>query len=133
MKKPEYYTLQDVANLLSCSYDTVRAWTRCGRLECTKVGRFVRISPQQLDKFMKENANGGDSMKKDKPELYRPLYDKDGKPRYTSEPEQPKTCPHCGEPIEPVRGQVYTNVAGVYAIFEDGKPTGQFIRTVRKW
>lgn len=126
MGKPEFYTIQQIAEMFSCSTDTVRRWIKAGRLEVTKAGRFIRIDQKQLDKFLRENK-GGDSVKREP----KPLYDKDGEPRYMGgHKPQPKTCPHCGEPLEPARGFVYTDQGGVYAEFQDGEPTGRYMRTI---
>lgn len=126
MAKPEFYTVKDIAEMFQCSIDTVRRWIRCGRLECTKAGHVIRITPKQLQKFMKENE-GGDEVRT----APKPRYNADGSPCYMGGGiPQPKLCPHCGETLETARGLVYTDQSGVYAVFEDGKPTGQFFRTI---
>lgn len=126
MAKPEFYTMNDIAEMLSCSVYTVRRWIKAGRLECTKAGHFVRISPQQLDKFMKANKGGTEMQGTPTPQYIN------GEPRYMGgHKPQPKTCPHCGEPLEPARGFVYTDLPGVYAEFQDGKPTGRYMRTIQ--
>jgi len=126
MAKPEFYTVKDIAEMFQCSIDTVRRWIRAGRLECTKAGHVIRVTPQQLAKFQKENK-GGDSVRREP----KPLYNKDGSPRYMGgSPRQPEVCPHCGEVLKPARDHVYTDQPGVYAIFENGQPTGLFYRTI---
>lgn len=52
----KYYTVPEVAEMFQCSIDTVRHWIRTGRLERVKLGRLVRITPEQLQRFMQENA-----------------------------------------------------------------------------
>ena len=50
----QYLTVEDVANLLNVSIDTVRNWIKQKKLEAYKVGRDYRISHEQLAKFMEE-------------------------------------------------------------------------------
>lgn len=48
----QYLTVEDIADLLGVSVDTVRNWIKQGRLEAYKVGRDYRISNEQFEKFM---------------------------------------------------------------------------------
>lgn len=50
----KYFTPQEIADKLKVSINTVRKWYQSGRLESTKAGRMVRISEQQLDRFLKQ-------------------------------------------------------------------------------
>lgn len=49
----KYFTPQEIADKLKVSINTVRKWYASGKLESTKAGRAVRISEQQLDRFLK--------------------------------------------------------------------------------
>lgn len=50
----KYFTPQEIADKLKVSINTVRKWYASGKLESTKAGRMVRISEQQLDRFLKQ-------------------------------------------------------------------------------
>lgn len=56
MAKPEFYTVQQLAEMFSCSVFTVRRWIKAGRLECVRVSHVIRVTPQQLAKFTRENS-----------------------------------------------------------------------------
>ena len=56
MAKPEFYTVQQLAEMFSCSVYTVRRWIKSGRLECLRVSHVIRVTPQQLAKFTRENS-----------------------------------------------------------------------------
>ena len=49
-----YYTPQEIADKLKVSISSVRKWYASGKLESTKAGRMIRISEQQLDRFLKQ-------------------------------------------------------------------------------
>ena len=49
-------TCQAVADRLSVDLETVWRWIRSGMLQAYKVGRFYRISQEQLDAFVKEQS-----------------------------------------------------------------------------
>lgn len=124
--RKEFYTVQEVAAKTGVSIATVRRWIKSGKLDSTQAGHIFRVSPEQLAAFM--NGNKGSRSISAGPQ---PLYNADGSPQYMGGTvPQPKICPHCGEQLETVRGLVYTDQSGVYAIFEDGQPTGQFMRTI---
>ncbi len=50
----EYYTLNEVAALLSCHYQSVRTWIRTGKLKAVKIGRVYRVSKEAIEDFVKE-------------------------------------------------------------------------------
>jgi excisionase family DNA binding protein len=54
----QYFTVEDIAEELSVSVDTVRNWIKQGKLEAYKVGRDYRISREQFEKFMEERRTG---------------------------------------------------------------------------
>ncbi|HRN69735.1 MAG TPA: helix-turn-helix domain-containing protein [Candidatus Woesebacteria bacterium] len=51
-KKVEYYTLEEVSEMLKVAYLTVYRWVRSGKLEAVKAGKQYRVSQIQLDKFL---------------------------------------------------------------------------------
>ena len=56
MAKPEFYTVQQLAEMFSCNVYTVRRWIKAGRLDCMRVSHVIRVTPQQLAKFTRENS-----------------------------------------------------------------------------
>jgi excisionase family DNA binding protein len=54
----QYFTVEDIAEQLGVSVDTVRNWIKQGKLEAYRVGRDYRISREQFDKFMEERRTG---------------------------------------------------------------------------
>ncbi len=53
MKKEQYYTIEEVADMLKVAYITVYRWIRSKKLEADKAGKQYRISKTNLDKFIK--------------------------------------------------------------------------------
>ncbi len=54
----QYFTVEDIAEQLGVSVDTVRNWIKQGKLDAYKVGRDYRISREQFEKFMEERRTG---------------------------------------------------------------------------
>lgn len=50
----EYYTLHEVADLLSCHYQSIRTWIRVGKLKAVKIGRVYRVSREAIEEFVQE-------------------------------------------------------------------------------
>ncbi len=50
----DYYTLHEVAALLSCHYQSVRTYVKTGKLRAIKLGRTYRVSKEALQEFVKE-------------------------------------------------------------------------------
>lgn len=48
----KYYKPTEIAEMFDVNKYTVYAWIRKGRLEGYKIGRGIRITPEQLDRFM---------------------------------------------------------------------------------
>jgi excisionase family DNA binding protein len=49
-----YYTTDEVAEMLKVTSDSVRRWIRNGKLKSIKLsGKFIRISRDDLDEFIK--------------------------------------------------------------------------------
>lgn len=50
----QYYTTEEVAEMLKVTPDSVRRWIRDGKLKSIKLsGKFIRISQADLDEFVK--------------------------------------------------------------------------------
>lgn len=50
--KDEYYTIEEVANLLKVTYLTVYRWIKSGKLEAYKAGKQYRIHRLTLNNFL---------------------------------------------------------------------------------
>jgi excisionase family DNA binding protein len=60
MPKREYYTPQEVAEMLKVTVGTVRNWYRSGELTVMRAGRAIRIKPSDLNKFLKIRGKSSD-------------------------------------------------------------------------
>lgn len=49
----DYYSLHEVADLLSVHYQSVRAWVKAGKLRAVKLGKVYRVSKEALHEFTK--------------------------------------------------------------------------------
>ena len=52
---PQLFTVQEVAELLHVHPQTVRAWIRRRELGSHKVGKYDRISEDQVTRFLEEH------------------------------------------------------------------------------
>lgn len=57
MSEEQYYTIQEVADMLKVAYLTVYRWIRSGKLKAIKAGKQYRISKLELDKFTQLKTN----------------------------------------------------------------------------
>ena len=57
MPEEQYYSIEEVANLLKVAYLTVYRWVQAGRLTAYKAGKQYRITKIDLDKFMPSYKN----------------------------------------------------------------------------
>jgi excisionase family DNA binding protein len=46
------YSMAEVAERLGMSKDTIADWIKAGRLKASRIGRFWRIRPQDLEAFI---------------------------------------------------------------------------------
>jgi excisionase family DNA binding protein len=46
------YTIAEVAQYLGMSKDTITTWVKAGRLKASRIGRFWRIRPRDLEAFL---------------------------------------------------------------------------------
>lgn len=49
----QFYTLQEVAEILKVKYLTVFRWTKSGKLPAFKFGKQYRVSGEALQEFIK--------------------------------------------------------------------------------
>jgi acetyl-CoA synthetase len=50
----EYLTVQEIAKMLKVHEQTVFRWIREGKLESVKIGSNLRITQEQLNKFIEK-------------------------------------------------------------------------------
>jgi len=50
------YDLKEVAQMLGVSYLTVYNYVRQGRIKSVRVGRFLRVTQEEVERIMKEGA-----------------------------------------------------------------------------
>ena len=66
----KFYTTEEVAEMLKVNRESVRRWVRKGKLKSIKLGgKFIRISQNQLDTFIKES----ESVAKDQTKSKKPV------------------------------------------------------------
>lgn len=53
-EQPKMYTLQEVADILRVSRQTIYNYIRSGRLICTKYGKEYRLTEKQLQEFLRK-------------------------------------------------------------------------------
>ncbi len=51
--------VHEAAEVVGCSHYTVRAWIRQGRLKAARLGRLVRLSKNELERFIASGREEG--------------------------------------------------------------------------
>ncbi len=57
----QFYTIDEIAELLKISYLTVFRWVKAGKLTAYKVGKQYRIDVQDLNNFLEKSKKYGNS------------------------------------------------------------------------
>lgn len=57
----QFYTIEEIAELLKVSYLTVFRWVKAGKLTAYKVGKQYRIDIQDLNNFLEKSKKYGNS------------------------------------------------------------------------
>ena len=52
------HDLKEVAQMLGVSYLTVYNYVRQGRIKSVRVGRFLRVTQEEVERIMKEGTRG---------------------------------------------------------------------------
>lgn len=52
MTNEQYYTIEEVAEMLKVAYLTVYRWIQSGKLKSQKAGKQYRIKKTELDRFI---------------------------------------------------------------------------------
>ncbi len=55
MENNEFYTVEQVADLLKVHWQTVLNYIKSGKLKAVKLGKGYRISKEAIDDFIKNN------------------------------------------------------------------------------
>ncbi|MEI6393912.1 MAG: helix-turn-helix domain-containing protein [Verrucomicrobiota bacterium] len=87
-REKEFYSLEEVADLLGVSYQLIYKLVRSGELAAARLGKVYRVSRRDLDHYLeqsKSHAGGGTCVVCAKV--------------YTSRLSLKESCPECGEPI----------------------------------
>jgi excisionase family DNA binding protein len=72
-------TLHEVAEILRASPITLRIWASKRKIPVIKVGRMVRVSPKELEKWLKERSiKESNSHKSERPRSFKVDADFDG-------------------------------------------------------
>ncbi len=53
LNEDRFYSAAEVAEYLSVNVQTVRRWIQAGELGAYKIGRFWRVSREQVEEFLK--------------------------------------------------------------------------------
>ena len=53
MEKEQYFTIEEVSEMLKVAYLTVYRWIQAGKLNAVKAGKQYRIEKNTLDKFLR--------------------------------------------------------------------------------
>ncbi|HEU5230950.1 MAG TPA: helix-turn-helix domain-containing protein [Ktedonobacteraceae bacterium] len=56
--KPEFLTVEEIANRLRVHEDTILRWIRAKRLKAYKIGRDYRIEKIDYEEFLRERYTG---------------------------------------------------------------------------
>ena len=64
----KWVNLEDIAEHLSVSKDTVRAWMKEGKLPIYKAGKRYKFKISEVDTWLREGRISDDSADKDEPE-----------------------------------------------------------------
>ncbi|MCL5675548.1 MAG: helix-turn-helix domain-containing protein [Patescibacteria group bacterium] len=59
MENNEFYTVEQVADLLKVHWQTVLNYIKNGKLKAVKLGKGYRIEKRALNEFIKENQTQG--------------------------------------------------------------------------
>lgn len=57
MEKPEYMSLEDVADLLGVTYQLIYKLVRTGELPAIRLGKLYRVSREDLDLYLTNNKS----------------------------------------------------------------------------
>jgi excisionase family DNA binding protein len=58
MEREQYYSIEEVANMLKVAYLTVYRWVQAGKLKAVKAGKQYRIGKKDLDAFLGKKTYG---------------------------------------------------------------------------
>lgn len=56
MEAPKVYTVEEVMNIMHLTKRTVYSYLRSGKLKAVKIGKYWRISQENLEEFIKNGT-----------------------------------------------------------------------------
>jgi len=56
MKNEKIYTISELAIMFSVHENSVRRWINLNKLESIRIGGMIRVTDEQLQKFVKKNS-----------------------------------------------------------------------------
>ncbi|MCK9577572.1 MAG: helix-turn-helix domain-containing protein [Clostridia bacterium] len=56
MKNEKIYTISELAIMFSVHENSVRRWINLNKLESIRIGGMIRVTEEQLQKFVKKNS-----------------------------------------------------------------------------
>jgi excisionase family DNA binding protein len=65
-EEKQFYTMHEIANMLSVEYNTVWRWIKAGKLESVKLNSIVRVSKEAFEKFVSSGSRDGQGQPKRK-------------------------------------------------------------------
>ena len=78
MADKEFYTIQEIADILGLHVKTVRNYVRQGRIASTKLGKRYRVSRQDLEAFIGKAVESGSEKKPPMPPEVSSIVEIDG-------------------------------------------------------
>jgi excisionase family DNA binding protein len=52
-EEKQFYTMHEIANILTVDYNTVYRWIKAGKLKAVKLNSIVRVSKEAFNEFVK--------------------------------------------------------------------------------
>lgn len=68
----EFFTVEELAEKLKVSEQTIRLWIREGRLEAYKFGRAHRVPAEALQRFLEQSKQHREPSEETQPNKYSP-------------------------------------------------------------
>lgn len=55
-EEKQFYTMQEIADILTIDYVTVYRWIKAGKLKAVKLNSIVRVSKESFDEFINKES-----------------------------------------------------------------------------
>lgn len=63
-EEKQFYTMQEIADILTIDYVTVYRWIKAGKLKAVKLNSIVRVSKEAFNEFVNREPENAQSKKK---------------------------------------------------------------------